>query len=164
MAVCFGATLIGFQGFSCSEIVRVGASFWILGVFLRGFCGRVFLLFSGRFLASAVENVVYFCVFWGVLRARFFLEGSKKRTFSSTLFVSGAGGFLAFRRVFTKPLILLGFRVVTGFGAKTACGTPIFCSVFAGGAFSDLQMLALYWPKPLFSSGFRPVTVGAHFP
>ena len=116
----------GFGFFFFQNSVRRGFVSDLGCVFKRVLWAR-FSLFSGRFLASAVENVLYFA-FFGVFGAHGFFGGGgrKKWTVLSTLFVLGFGDFFAFRRLCTKPLFLLVFRVVTGFWAKTTCGTPIF--------------------------------------
>ena len=136
----------GFSNFQNSA--RRGFVSDLGGVFKRVLWAR-FSLFSGRFLASAVENVVYFA-FFGVIGAHGFLEGVQKRAVSSTLFVLVFGDFFAFRRLLTKPLFYRVFRWSPRLFSENRLRDPYFCSVFAGGAFSDLQMLALYWPKPLF--------------
>ena len=77
-----------------------------MGCVLKRVLWAGFALFSRLFLASAVENVVYFA-FLGVFGAHgLFGGGVEKRTVSSTRFVLGFGDFFAFRRLFTKPLFL----------------------------------------------------------
>ena len=114
VATCFGATFIGVSWSFCSKIVRVGASFWIWGVFLRGFLRGVFHYFRVSFLASALGNVVYFA-FLGVIGEHGFFGGGEKRGTFEYAFCFGFRGLFRFSTSFHETTIFIGFRVVTGF-------------------------------------------------
>ena len=144
----------------------VGVSFWIWGggVFKRVFKRRL-SLFSGLFLASAVENVVYFA-FFGVIGEHGFLEGGEKKGTFEYAFCFGFRGFLRFSTSSHETTIFIGFSGGHRFLSENRLWDPYFCSVLAGGDIStDLQYArAIPGRNHYKTSGFAPVTVGAHFP
>ena len=149
LAVCFGATFTGVSGvllFPKYGLSGCRCGFW--GCFFEGFVCAFFAIFGWFFGVCRWKRSV-FCVFWGFRCAPLFLRGSKKGVFR-VRFSWGFGDFFGFWTSLHENTIFIGFSGGHRFLSENHLRDPYFCSVFACGALSELQLLVLSWPKPLF--------------